>query len=61
MHECKPNDNKRIKSEEHDKRGNENIKTDIKEEMVEDYEVQNTLEQNIDTALKSRSIEFAGK
>ena len=61
MHDCTPNNNKRIKTEEYDKPGNDNIKTEIKEEMVEDYEVQNTLEQNIDTALKTRSLGLAGK
>ena len=45
---------------EYDKPRNENIKTEIKEEMLEDCKVQNTVEQNIDTALKTRSLGFAG-
>ena len=48
-------------TEGYDKPGDENIKTEIKEEMLEDYKVQNTLEQNIDTALKTRSLGLAGK
>ena len=56
MHESK---NKRIKRE-YDKPRNKGIKKEINDEMLEDSEVQNILEQNIDTALKTRSLGLAG-
>ena len=40
---------------------NENIKQEIKDEILEDYEVQNTLEDNIDDALRTGSLGLAGK
>ena len=42
-------------TEEHDEHVNINIKKEIKEEMIE-----NTLEQNIDAVLKTRSLGLAG-
>ena len=57
MHESK---NKIIKRE-YDEPVNKGIKKEIKEEILEDSEVQNTLEQNIDTAIKTRSLGLAGR
>ena len=45
-----------------DKTTNEEIKEDIKEEMIEDYEqVNHTLDENIDIALQTSSMGIAGK
>ena len=40
---------------------NENIKQEMKEEVIEDYEVQNTLDDNIDDALRTNSLGLTGK
>ena len=45
-----------------DKTTNEEIKEDVKEEMIEDYEqVNHTLDDNIDIAAQTGSLGIAGK
>ena len=40
---------------------NENITQEIKQELLEDYDVQNILEDNIDDVVRTGSLGLAGK